>query len=178
MGCNNSVQVDEATVKKNKEIDRDIRKDRELMGRTIKILLLGAGESGKSTFFKQMRILWMNGISENEISVYRNIIYSNVILALRTLTFAADKLGFSLQPENKERATFFTELVLGSKLYLDEKISSDVKALWADPAIQSAFKESYRFQLSDSTSYLMEHFDRISEKNYIPTTEDILHCRS
>jgi guanine nucleotide-binding protein G(i) subunit alpha len=105
--------------------------------------------------------------------------FPNIILALRTLTFAANKLGFSLLPENKERATFFTEpLVPGAKLYLDEKLSGDVKALWNDPAIQSAFKESYRFQLSDSTAYFMEQFDRISEKSYIPNTDDILHCRS
>ena len=178
-GCSSSEPVDSEIVKKNKEIDKELRKDKDILSRTIRILLLGSGESGKSTFFKQMRILWMNGISENEISVYRNIVYSNIILALRTLTFAANKLGFSLLPENKDRATFFTEpLVPGAKLYLDEKLSSDVKALWVDPAIQNAFRESYRFQLSDSTAYFMEHFDRISEKSYVPTTEDILHCRS
>lgn len=32
----------------------------------IKMLLLGAGESGKSTLFKQMKIINKNGYSEKE----------------------------------------------------------------------------------------------------------------
>mmetsp|Transcript_11173 Transcript_11173/g.14887 ORF Transcript_11173/g.14887 Transcript_11173/m.14887 type:complete len:358 (-) Transcript_11173:245-1318(-) len=179
MGLCASSDVDQDIVKKNKEIDKTIRKDKAILSRTIRILLLGSGESGKSTFFKQMRILFMNGISENEISVYRNIVYSNIILALRTLTFAAGKLGFQLLPENQERSVFFTEpLVPGAKLYLDEKLGGDVKALWNDPAIQAAFAESHRFQLADSTPYFMENFNRISSKGYVPTIDDILHCRS
>jgi hypothetical protein len=73
-GCSSSEPVDAELVKKNKEIDRELRKDKDILSRTIRILLLGSGESGKSTFFKQMRILWMNGISEHHPrSSYSNI---------------------------------------------------------------------------------------------------------
>ena len=179
MGSCNSSETDVETSRKNREIDKTLRHDKQVLSRTIRILLLGSGESGKSTFFKQMRILFMNGISENEISVYRNIVYSNIILAIRTLTFAASKLGFTLLPENQPRAAFFTEpLVPGAKLVLDEKLGGDVSALWADPAIQSAFAESHRFQLADSTAYFMENFESISSPGYVPSLDDILHCRS
>mmetsp|Transcript_31075 Transcript_31075/g.48451 ORF Transcript_31075/g.48451 Transcript_31075/m.48451 type:complete len:357 (-) Transcript_31075:160-1230(-) len=179
MGACSSNDNDSESSKKNREIDKALRHDKQVLSRTIRILLLGSGESGKSTFFKQMRILFMNGISENEISVYRNIVYSNIILAIRTLTFAAGKLGFQLKPENQPRAAFFTEpLVPGAKLVLDEKLGADVAALWADPAIQSAFAESHRFQLADSTEYFMQNFDSISAEGYVPSLDDILHCRS
>ena len=44
-------------IKKNKEIERQIQKDKQVYRATHRLLLLGAGESGKSTLVKQMRIL-------------------------------------------------------------------------------------------------------------------------
>lgn len=41
----------------SRTIDRTIEVDRQRQRRTVKILLLGSGESGKSTFMKQMRII-------------------------------------------------------------------------------------------------------------------------
>ena len=43
--------------KTNKEIERQIQKDKQVYRATHRLLLLGAGESGKSTLVKQMRIL-------------------------------------------------------------------------------------------------------------------------
>ena len=44
----------------SQNIDRRIAVDQQRQRRMIKILLLGAGESGKSTFMKQMRIIHGN----------------------------------------------------------------------------------------------------------------------
>jgi len=41
----------------SRTIDRTLEVDRQRQRRTMKILLLGSGESGKSTFMKQMRII-------------------------------------------------------------------------------------------------------------------------
>ena len=47
---------DEATVISNK-IDHNLKKDQKNNKSTVKILLLGASESGKSTVMKQMQII-------------------------------------------------------------------------------------------------------------------------
>ena len=44
-------------VKKNKKIEKQIKKDKKVFKTTNRLLLLGASESGKSTIVKQMRIL-------------------------------------------------------------------------------------------------------------------------
>lgn len=45
----------------------------------IKLLLLGAGESGKSTIFKQMQVINMDGYSQEEKKSFIPIIYSNIV---------------------------------------------------------------------------------------------------
>ncbi|VDM50220.1 unnamed protein product [Toxocara canis] len=50
----------------NKQIEEQLQKDKQLLRATHRLLLLGAGESGKSTIVKQMRILHIDGFNEKE----------------------------------------------------------------------------------------------------------------
>jgi GTPase SAR1 family protein len=50
--------------------------------REIKLLLLGAGESGKSTIVKQMKIIHDNGYSLEERELFRSVVYCNTIQSL------------------------------------------------------------------------------------------------
>ena len=51
------------------------------MQNSIKILLLGAGESGKSTVLKQMRILHGGGYSVSDKQDFRPVVYHNILKA-------------------------------------------------------------------------------------------------
>ncbi|KAI6658400.1 guanine nucleotide-binding protein (G protein), subunit alpha [Oopsacas minuta] len=56
---------------KSTDIDKQIKKDERIFSNTIKILLLGAGESGKSTLVKQMKIIHGDGFPTKELEEYR-----------------------------------------------------------------------------------------------------------
>lgn len=73
----NSGEVDQ--LRKSKEIDRRISREKTYVKRLVKILLLGAGESGKSTFLKQMRIIHGQDFDQRAREDFRATIYSNVI---------------------------------------------------------------------------------------------------
>lgn len=58
-GCSSTVDEDEReAIETSKKIDKENAKDYLKNSEKIKILLLGAGDSGKSTIFKQMRLLY------------------------------------------------------------------------------------------------------------------------
>jgi hypothetical protein len=52
----------------------------------------GAGESGKSTFIKQMRIIHGSGFSENERRDFVQVVYHNLCVAMQTMIKAMEKL--------------------------------------------------------------------------------------
>jgi hypothetical protein len=68
----------------SKLIDRKMREEAEREAAKIKLLLLGTGESGKSTLFKQMRILYGNGFSSDDCGRYKWHIWSNIIECMRS----------------------------------------------------------------------------------------------
>jgi hypothetical protein len=66
-------------------IDRELDRARQQEELKVKLLLLGAGESGKSTIFKQMRILHGSPRTEDDLRMYGVVVRSNVITAMRKL---------------------------------------------------------------------------------------------
>jgi hypothetical protein len=78
-------------------IDRDLDRARQQEELKVKLLLLGAGESGKSTIFKQMRILHGAPRSEDDLRMYGVVVRSNVITAMRKLCSHLRSLGLEDQ---------------------------------------------------------------------------------
>ncbi|KAJ3244411.1 Guanine nucleotide-binding protein G(o) subunit alpha [Chytriomyces hyalinus] len=87
---------EKARTAQSREIDKQLRIEETEAGKSesliVKLLLLGAGESGKSTVLKQMKL--MNGASFTpaEIANYRAAIISNIITCVETLINAMDAL--------------------------------------------------------------------------------------
>lgn len=78
-------------------IDRALDKAKQEEDGKVKLLLLGAGESGKSTIFKQMRIIYGTPPSEQELKYYGVVVRSNIVVAIRKLSVLLGKLGLEDQ---------------------------------------------------------------------------------
>ena len=72
MGCGASTLSPEAQeqVATSKAIDLQLKEDRGRLSRETKLLLLGSASAGKSTFGKQMKILFMEGFSEDDKALF------------------------------------------------------------------------------------------------------------
>jgi len=76
--------------------------------KVIKLLLLGTGESGKSTIFKQMQILYVEeGFSDYEKSTFRHVVRRNVVESTQTLLFGCEKFQVPFKNPNSEKAAKF-----------------------------------------------------------------------
>eukprot|EP00794_Sanderia_malayensis_P007141 gene7141-7946_t len=91
MGCTIS-QEDKVAAERSKMIDRNLKADGERAAREVKLLLLGAGESGKSTIVKQMKIIHESGYSPEECKQYKPVVFSNTIQSMQAIIRAMGTL--------------------------------------------------------------------------------------
>jgi hypothetical protein len=71
--------------RRSRELEKSMNNDHQREQQVNKLLLLGAGESGKSTLFKQMISIYGKGFSDEERREYIPIIFTNIIGAMKTL---------------------------------------------------------------------------------------------
>ncbi|XP_018539955.1 guanine nucleotide-binding protein subunit alpha-12a [Lates calcarifer] len=169
--------------RRSREIDAMLARERRAVRRLVKILLLGAGESGKSTFLKQMRIINGQEFDQKALLDFRDTIYENILKGMRVLVDARDKLGISWQScENEKQGMLVMswEGRVGASGVEPSEFQLYVmalSALWADTGIQEAYARRSEFQLSESVKYFLDNLDRIGQLNYIPSKQDILFAR-
>lgn len=87
----------------SRNIENDLARAREEESAKIKMLLLGAGESGKSTIFKQMRLLYGSGRSDDDLRMYGVVARSNIIVAVRKLCSHLRNLGLEEELDREAR---------------------------------------------------------------------------
>ena len=71
------------------------------------MLSSGTGESGKSTFIKQMRIIHGAGYSDEDKRSHIKIVYQNIFMAMNAMIRAMDTLGIQyINPANRVSSSY------------------------------------------------------------------------
>uniref|UniRef100_A0AAY4BG73 Guanine nucleotide-binding protein G(Olf) subunit alpha n=1 Tax=Denticeps clupeoides TaxID=299321 RepID=A0AAY4BG73_9TELE len=175
MGClGNSKTEDQRIDEKaqreaNKKIEKQLQKERQAYKATHRLLLLGAGESGKSTIVKQMRILHVNGFNAEEKKQKILDIRKNVKDAIVTIVSAMSTLIPPVplaNPENQPRAEYIKSIAPLSDFDYTEEFFDHAKHLWEDEGVKACFERSNEYQLIDCAQII-----RCSH------LQDLLRCR-
>ena len=114
---------------------------------------VGTGESGKSTFIKQMRIIHGGGYSSNDRLKFVVLIHRNIYTAARQLLNAMQDLNIPYEAEsNFPEGTIETLSTINpdTAMEITPEVKAMVVALWNDGGIQTCFSRRREFQISDS----------------------------
>ncbi|KJX93145.1 Guanine nucleotide binding protein (G-protein) alpha subunit [Zymoseptoria brevis] len=180
--CMSSGNNEEGDQKKRSQmIDRSLEEDSKKLRRECKILLLGSGESGKSTIVKQMKIIHQNGYSHDELQLYRHTIYKNLIDCAKALVGAMRQFEIEIENEaNRAHCDTIMEYTVDPdpQQSLDPKIGEAVASVWKDPCISKVFDHQNEFYLMDSAPYFFDEALRITGPDFIPTEADVLRART
>jgi len=152
-----------------------------------KLLLLGAGGSGKSTLFKQLQNIHGGGFAPRDRTSFRSQIYEQIIESMKLMVTRAEEFVeeqipsaqecaiYQLKEENQSAADYILATRNNQEMTVD--IVKNLRILWNDPSIKAIFEVRNRICVPDSTSYFLDNVDRVTAKDYIPNEQDLLLVR-
>uniref|UniRef100_A0A8C6VXW1 Guanine nucleotide-binding protein G(s) subunit alpha n=1 Tax=Nothobranchius furzeri TaxID=105023 RepID=A0A8C6VXW1_NOTFU len=178
MGClGNSKTEDQRNEEKaqreaNKKIEKQLQKDKQVYRATHRLLLLGAGESGKSTIVKQMRILHVNGFNAEEKKQKIHDIKNNIKEAIETVVAAMSTLTPPCKlacPANQFRIDYVLSQASQKDFEFPSEFYDHTKTLWQDEGVRACWERSNEYQLIDCAQYSFRLFPSLFQ--------DLLRCR-
>ncbi|KAJ7936740.1 G-protein alpha subunit [Mycena leptocephala] len=159
-------------------IDRQLEEDQKKYKKEAKIVLLGSGESGKSTIVKQMKIIHQAGFAPAELAAFRPTIHKNAVDSAQAIVGALRAYGLDALLGEERRAC--PEVILGAKAGepLVREVADAIEGLWADTVVARVLEEhGSEFYLMDSAAYFISHIQRLAAPDYTPNEEDVLRAR-
>jgi len=93
--------ADPSLTQASNNIDRQLQEWKRQRQKEVHLLLLGPGESGKSTILKQMRILHNSGYNDNERQQYKVVVHRNIVDCMCAILTAMENMGMPFNDSNR-----------------------------------------------------------------------------
>lgn len=180
-------------------IEETLQREEEQQKKIAKLLLIGTGDSGKTTILKQMKLIHGLGFTDEERHSFVKVIRVNIVNSIITILSEMDKqeIPFATAKHAKADSTSgkdytkrLNDLIEARKLILslpisatNSPLSNDVRGaierLWRDKAVKKGALEvpSIRNQLVEQIGYFFTNARRVLSPSYVPTDQDVLNCR-
>ncbi|KAJ7067611.1 heterotrimeric G-protein alpha subunit, GPA3-like protein [Mycena amicta] len=172
-------QPDRESKAHSDEIDRQLDEDSKRYKKECKILLLGSGESGKSTIVKQMKIIHQDGFSMDELLAFRPTIYKNAVESAQAVVGGLRECGLEDLLAQGHRHLPQAIMSVRPEEALRGETADAIEVLWRDPVVSRLLDEhGSEFYLMDSAPYFISHIQRLADPGYTPNVEDVLRARA
>ncbi|CAL6067540.1 G-protein_alpha subunit [Hexamita inflata] len=136
----------------------------------IKLMLTGAGESGKSTWLKQLRLIYDSSFSESERAYYLSVITGNMLKQIQLLLKQFTQIHLDSLEENLDHAV---NIILTYKhTLLTKELVDCITFLHSQDLFTNYLKTQ---QTLDNYTYFIQNLPRLLEQ--LPNNKDILCAR-
>ncbi|KAJ7336110.1 G-protein alpha subunit [Mycena albidolilacea] len=149
----------------NEQIEQKKKKE-------CRLLMLGSGDSGKSTIRKQ---LIEDSFNIKDFLAFRPTIHKAVLDFVQAVVLALRAPG--LEQLLAERHQHLPEMILAAKSEepLSSEMANAIETIWRDPVVVRVLDEHQNgFYLMDSALYFVREVQRLAQTGYVPTEEDVL----
>jgi len=170
---------------KKQNMRRSMTPDDFALDKPITVLLLGIEESGKTAFMRQLHFIrdGHNIVTQSaDCLEFRKDVFWQTLDAIVTLIEAANIFGYKIENEEPCRRVMAYHKKWNAKELEQEvfarDILYDIKTLWPEVSIQNTYSRRSEFFVPDSTKYFLSSIDRLLEKEYVPTNEDVFRLNS
>jgi len=107
---NAGTEVSDEAKRMHREAEKALKEAKSKMASQVKVLLLGSGDSGKSTILKQMRLIHKVPFSSQEIENYRQLVFNNLTFGLRYVLEAMEDMELEVADDNAKYLEVMTEI--------------------------------------------------------------------
>mmetsp|Transcript_30757 Transcript_30757/g.49333 ORF Transcript_30757/g.49333 Transcript_30757/m.49333 type:complete len:443 (-) Transcript_30757:305-1633(-) len=180
--CTNSGPGEEREI--NQHIDAHMKNAINAEKITHRILLLGPGDTGKTTIIKQMRKIHNGVIAEEQLDSHAAYIRTQIVKYMQTLCVQSIKLNIALSAsqddDDDSDAQASRDFIcnLSAPCDLSPDVVQHMKVLWNNDGIRQTLEQRAKFQIPDNVAYFFDQrLDDIGADDYVPTFEDYLRIR-
>jgi len=158
----------------NKELDEDAANENAVH----KILVLGAGESGKTTLFKQMIQIYGQGWDDNKKKAFVPIIRGNVLKYIIALTRRLDCPADLIPSKEFIEGLDQKSVQCQPGQAIDPDIVRHISNLWQCEPMQTMWRDRFdELQQPNCASNFLDRMVEIGAAQYLPSFHDVLACR-
>ncbi|MES1909193.1 MAG: hypothetical protein MHM6MM_001975 [Cercozoa sp. M6MM] len=180
---------------RSKQLDDQIEADMYREALNFKVLLLGAGESGKSTVMSQLRNIHKvkEALSPDEVAFYVDVLHNNTIESMHCILEhfitmneeVLDAIDVDVTPADMECSLqdetsrdYACRIMCLKKINhtLSQEEADMIYHLSQDAEIQSAIRHQ-TFYIPDSAEYYFANVRRFVSADFSPSDEDVTMAR-
>ncbi|XXQ39011.1 G-protein alpha subunit [Plasmodiophora brassicae] len=152
------------------------------------VLFLGSGESGKSTFFRQLRLLHGGGYTPQEREQFQQPIRQMIIHDIHALIVALDRpeVVAALQGGPPVLPSSTMEAMRTISEYaragcpncdLTTEMAGLIAMVWTDSSIQQVYELKRLFHLGEHAAYFFGKVHEIAKADWMPNDQDLVTFR-
>lgn len=159
----------------SKNIDKELKEIKKKQ-QPFRLLLLGCGDAGKTTFAKQLTYLYgSKEYNDQKRQANTAVLRYNCLESIKILVRAAEEWEIQLDDALVPAATAAQEAES-----LTPAIAAHIKALWTSKPILEVFKRGSQLQLpggNSNVAYFFDNAERFAASDFEPSQEDYVRAK-
>jgi len=174
MGTCGSSMDDPEEAGRNDRLNQYIRKQNKTYDNEAKILLLGSGDSGKSTFLRQIKHL--HGVDkglDSEKMKFTSVIKHNTLKSFKDFLNMLEQRELEIDNKSKGKVE-----IIENAEELDDEVGLAIEKVWGSKKMKKNYERvEVHLQIPTNSPYFWKIAAKVAAEDYEPSKDDIIQAK-